>query len=259
MKKLILAAFVLIVSYSGFAQTATDFTCNDCQGASHNLFSELNAGKVIILDWVMPCGACAGPSTTAYNLATGYNMTQPGRVFLYMIDDYANTSCLTLNGWANSILVPQNSYSLRFSNPAIDMLDYGTVGMPKVVVVGGTNHTVFYNANNTVNAQAMQNAIDAALLATGIDEQTTLLSELTVFPNPADQAAEIVFSMMKKEEVKIELFNLEGKKLQDVYSGELLAGESRVSVKTGRLAAAMYLVKVSGGGKSRFINLMVSH
>jgi len=259
MKKLLTGLLFTMGALSGFAQTATNFNCADCQSVSHDLFSELDAGKVIVLDWVMPCGACSGPSVSAYDVVTGFQTTNPGRVFLYMVDDVANTICSTLNGWAVSAGVPQNAYSIRFSNAAINMLDYGTAGMPKVVIVGGSNHTVFYNANNTVNTAAMQNAINAALLSTSIDEKNNPLSELTVFPNPSDTAAEIAFRLTKKSTVKIELFNLQGKKVQDVNAGELLAGAHKVDVKTIKLSAGMYLVKVSSEGKSRFINLVVSH
>ncbi len=260
MKKLILLISMVATSAIAYAQTATNFTCNDCSGVSHDLFTELDAGKIIVLDWVMPCGACAGPSLTAYNVVGSFQSSHPGSVFLYMADDFANTVCSSLNGWANSIGVPQNAYSLRFSNPAIDMLDYGSIGMPKIVVVGGgVNHTVFYNSNNTVNASALQAAINLALTSTGINEQNNPLSILNIYPNPADKSAEIKFVLNQPATVTIELFNLQGKRLQDIFSGPMIAGENKVEVNTAKLAAATYLVKLTGDGKTRFINLLVSH
>lgn len=257
MKKIILAILLLCSSQVMIAQTATNFTCNDCAGLSHDLFTELDAGKVIVIAWVMPCGACAGPALTAYNAVTGYQTSNPGKVFLYIADDYGNTSCLTINGWANSVNIPQNAHSLRFSNAAIDMTDYGTTGMPKVIVIGGSSHTVFYNANNTVNAAAMQNAIDMAITATGINENTASLNNLNVFPNPSDKSSEIQFHLAKSSSVSIELFNLEGKKLNQLFSGEMAAGENKVGVSTSELAVGMYLVKLNYDGKSRFVNLVV--
>src|SRR6187455_3648496 len=161
MKKVLTFLVMLIGLGSLQAQTATNFTCNDCSGVSHDLFTELDAGKVIVLIWVMPCGACSGPSATCYNTVDAYQASNPGRVFLYMADDVANSSCASINNWANGNGAPQNAYSLRFSNADIDMSDYGSAGMPKIVVLGGTSHTVFYNVNNAVNATALQSAIDA--------------------------------------------------------------------------------------------------
>ena len=49
--KILLLMFVTNIS---FAQpTATDFTTDDCDGVSHNLFDELNDGNVIVISWVM--------------------------------------------------------------------------------------------------------------------------------------------------------------------------------------------------------------
>src|SRR5688572_1006830 len=108
MKKLLFLLLIAISWLPVSAQVATNFTCNDCSGNLHNLFSELDAGKVIVLDWVMPCGGCTAPSQTAHNIVQGFQSTNPNQVLFYMVDDYANTSCSSLNGWANSIGIPQS-------------------------------------------------------------------------------------------------------------------------------------------------------
>ena len=241
------------------AQTATNFTCNDCSGTSHDLFTELDAGKVIVLVWVMPCGACVTPSVTSYNVVDSYQASHPGRVYLYMADDVANSLCSAINGWANGIGVPQNAHSFRFSNADIDMSDYGSAGMPKIVVLGGTTHTVFYNVNNSVNATALQNAVDAALSSTGLNELSLLISELNIYPNPADDKSMIHFMLAKPSPVNIELFNMEGKLLQQVYSGKMDQGKQEVVVNTARVPAGLYLVKFTSDGKSNYMNMAVVH
>lgn len=259
MKKLLILLAFVSVTVTVTAQTATNFTCNDCSGVSHDLFTELNAGKVIVLAWVMPCGACSGPALTAYNAVTSYQTSNPGQVFFYMVDDYANTVCASLNGWANSAGIPQNAHSLRFSNASINMLDYGATGMPKIIVLGGVNHTVFYNANNTVNPNSLQNAITLALSSTGVNEQNSDLAALNVYPNPADKTTEIKFNLAKISTVDIELFNLEGKRMEEVFSGQLPVGENKMSINTAPLAAGTYLIKMTSEGTNRFINMVVSH
>ncbi len=259
MKKILLVLLLISISSALLAQTATNFNCNDCSGVAHDLFTELDAGKVIVITWVMPCGACSGPALTAYNTVDSYQLANPGRVFFYLADDVGNTSCLTMNGWANSMSIPQNAYSLRFSNAAIDMTDYGTAGMPKVVIIGGSSHTVFYNANNSVNAFAMQNAINLALSATGINENNNTISGLNIFPNPADKSSEIKFNLTKSISMNIDLFNLEGKKIESVFSGEMQSGGNSIVVNTSSLLSGMYLVKLNGDGYSSFMNLVVAH
>src|SRR4051812_49233225 len=104
MKKILYSILLLPVT-SLFAQTAPDFTAIDCDGTSHNLYSELNTGKVIVLNWVMPCSMCIGGSAGAYNTVQGYASSNPGVVLHYLLDDNGGTACSTLQSWAvtNSI------------------------------------------------------------------------------------------------------------------------------------------------------------
>jgi hypothetical protein len=259
MKKTLLSSFFMMTIFlASFAQTATDFTVNDCSGNSHNLFSELNAGKVVVLCWVMPCGSCTGPALTTYNVVQSYQSSDPNRVFYYMVDDYANTTCSSLNSWANSISVPQSAFSLRFSNAAINMMDYGSTGMPKIVVVGGTDHTVFYNANNSVSSPALQSAINSALSATNVAGPNATATSINVFPNPLKAAGEIKVNIAKSSDVTLELYNLEGKLLQNLYSGRMNPGENKVEFNAANYAQGMYLVKLSVDGKNKFLNLVVA-
>jgi hypothetical protein len=139
------------------------------------------------------------------------------------------------------------------------MDDYGSQGMPKIVVLGGSNHTVFYNVNNTVNATALNNAISAALSSTGIEEQESLFSSLSVYPNPSDDKAVVEFTLAKSSVVDMQLFNMEGKLLQQLHSGRMSQGANNKIINTARLASGLYLVKLTSDKNNRFINLLVTH
>lgn len=257
MKRNLLATFLLLSSVFATAQTATNFTCNDCAGNSHTLFSELDAGKVVVICWVMPCGACTGPALTDYNVVNSYQTSNPNTVFLYLVDDYANTSCTSLNSWANTNGISATPNSLRFSNSAIDMMDYGSTGMPKTVVIGGPNHTVFYNANNSVNVTALQNAINSAISATGINAPAAGLSSLNVYPSPARDRIEVKVGMAKSSQVQIQLFGMDGNLVREIYNGKLDAGEQTIPYNSATLSAGTYLLKFSDGTSNQFTNVVV--
>ena len=70
------------------AQTATDFTADDCNGTSHNLYSELDDGNVVVLCWVMPCGPWFLGAEYAQNAVQSFNISHPGKVKYYIVDDY---------------------------------------------------------------------------------------------------------------------------------------------------------------------------
>jgi hypothetical protein len=240
------------------AQTATNFTCNDCSGVSHNLFNELDSGKVIVLVWVMPCGACSGPATTAYNTVQGFQSAYPNRVYYYLVDDYANTTCSALSSWANGLGLTQNAWSIRFSNASINMMNYGSTGMPKVVVVGGANHLVYYNANNSINQSTLQNAITSALTSTGLAE-TSEQSSLTVFPNPVSSTVNLSYSLNRSDLITISLVDLQGKTIAQLLNSNQAAGKNHFSFSTHDIPDGSYLLKVSAGTDEFIRTITVRH
>lgn len=259
--KLKLLQLFLILSLGAVqlkAQTAIDFTCNDCSGVSHNLFNELDSGKVIVLVWVMPCGACSGPATTAYSTVQGFQSAYPNRVFYYLVDDYANTTCSALNSWANGLGVTQNAWSMRFSNASINMMDYGSTGMPKVVVVGGAGHSVYYNANNSISQTALQNAITTALTSTGLAE-TLESTGLTVFPNPASSIINLSYTLNRTVPITISLMDLQGKTIAQLLKTHQAAGKNDFSFSTQDIPDGSYIVKVNDGTEEFVRSIAVRH
>lgn len=255
MKKTLLTAFAGLALTIGFSQTtATNWTVNDCASSSHTLFNELDAGKVVVITWVMPCGACIAPAQTASNTVSG--MGNPNVVF-YLCDDYGTTSCSTINSWAAT----NNITATKFSNAAIKMTDYGSTGMPKTVVLGGgTCRNVFYNVNGTVSSSALTTAINNALSpCTGVIENNTINMELSVFPNPANSSSKISYSLESSSDVKIELFNLMGEKTKLIFSGNQSAGEHTLDVDCAKLSNGIYFVKLAAGKIEKTIILSVVH
>jgi len=239
-----------------FAQTtATDFTATDCDGTTINLFSELNSGKVIVMCWVMPCGACQGPGLTTMNVVNSYMSSNPHTVYMYVIDDYANTTCALLENWKNNIgLVGPNT----FSDASIDMADYGTIGMPKIVVVAGGAHTIFYNVNDLVNPGDLQAGINAALQVIGVNEQDAFASSLSVSPNPSTEKSELKFSLAQNAQVEITLYDMRGSLVKEIFQGKLLQGKNNIGFSTSGIAPGTYLLKLSNGSKSNYLNLVIA-
>jgi hypothetical protein len=258
MKNTLFITLAFLLFQASYAQTATNFTCNDCSGVSHDLFTELDAGKVIVICWVMPCGSCVGPSLTTSNVVKSFNETHPGKVFMYLVDDFANTNCTSLNSWANGNNI--NNATL-FSNSAIDMMDYGSTGMPKVVVVGDVNHQVFYNANNSVNATALQSAINTAINATttGMFEDKSEFSSVSFFPNPSNTSSSVTFALKETSNIQVEIHNQTGQLVSAQSFTNLQAGENKIELNTAVLSNGLYFLKLSDGARSKTIKVAVIH
>lgn len=84
MKKIIFTltiALMFVATISKAQTTASDFTATDCSSMSHNLYTELNAGKVVVISWVMPCSACVGGATAASNAVQSFATSHPAWLF----------------------------------------------------------------------------------------------------------------------------------------------------------------------------------
>jgi hypothetical protein len=259
MKKLIFTLLFALSGFGGIAQTAVNFTCNDCAGNPHDLFTELDAGKVVVISWVMPCASCIGPTLTASNIVQSYSGSNPGQVVLYVVDDYANTNCTATNGWCTSNGITPTA---TFSNATINMLDYNTTpGMPKIVVLGGgTSHSIFFNEVNAAagNANAMQAAIDSAL-ATGVKESVSLISNSSLYPNPSSSEAHLNLTLAAQRDVQISIVNELGQTVSSVFSGTMQPGENTVRLDVAELANGLYFVEVRIAEETRSLKLEVNH
>lgn len=259
MKTKLLTLALALGSLTMSAQNAVDFTADDCAGNSHNLFSELNSGKVIVISWVMPCAGCIPASQTAYGVVQSYAVSNPGQVLMYVVDDYGNTACNTLNNWVNTNSMPNVT---TFSNAAIDMTAYGGVGMPKIIVIGGGyGHELYFNENNIPadDSVGIANAIDSALVdATGITNPANTSSSISLFPNPSTNASVLTITSAQPSKATVEVYNTLGEKVLSVFDGTLQQGENRLNINTEGLAAGSYFVRISEGEMIREERLTVA-
>lgn len=163
--------------------TALDFTADDCSGTSHNLFSELDAGNTIILEFVMMgCQPCV---TAAQSLTDNVlpNVSDPSRVKLYSIGFSNSVTCTQINSWAST-----NGFTHTvFAGMSAQTTHYGGMGMPTIAVVGGgSTHAVYYSEQGHSNSDnpAILAAIEASLNdAVGVEEVN--VTQVGVSPNPA--------------------------------------------------------------------------
>ena len=240
MKKILLFLFGWFCFFSINAQTAVDFQVPDCSGNTYHFYSELDAGKVVVIGWTMPCGSCVLPLKTTYNVVQSYETTFPGKVQMLLADDYANTNCSSINLWANSNGL---SNTIRFSSAAIKMADYGSNGMPKVVVVAGDNRRVYYNANDAVDYVALKEAIDQAIsVITSQKENSLAPLDMLVVPNPARQETTVRLNLQKDAVVSLQVVDQEGKLVIKQKQYNIKAGFQEIKIDLRDLQAGVYQV-----------------
>lgn len=256
MKNLILL-LLFVLNYTVYSQNnATDFTTEDCNGVMHNLFDSLDAGNVIVISWVMPCGPCATYTLPAYNAVQTFSSTHPGIVDFYLVDDYANTPCSSITNWATNYNMPIHT---AFSSPAINMLDYGSLGMPKVIVLGGGGHTVFYNENDDkINYAAVEMAINNALTPSFVSNISN--SPMYVFPNPASKTLNISLTEDKFINLKtVDITNIYGKAIESYSFENLQYALDNLKIDISHLHNGTYFLSFSSEKNKTVTKFVVLH
>jgi len=184
MKKILFTtAAIFFILFSGKSQTtAMDFTQADCYGADHHLFPELDAGNVIILEYMMlNCAPCVTATTAMEELVKPYDLSHPGRVHIYSFAFLNSYTCEQIIQWERDF----NFNHPAFSEGEAQVSYYGGMGMPTLVVVGTNEHNVFYKSigYTTEVDDLIRQALDSALLynPTGVDENI-LSGKFLVYP-----------------------------------------------------------------------------
>lgn len=242
-------AIVLVscVIYSYGQTTATDFTVSNCDGETYNLFEDLDAGKVVVITWIMPCAPCISPTVSAFVETQSYD---PEKVKFLLVDDYANTSCSQLQTWASNYQMGDVDV---FSTPQISMSDYGGDGMPKAVVVGCNSHKVYFNRNFDINnsTDGLSEAIDLALseCANGVDvEDVESYQQSQVYPNPAHDR--IVISSDKNKRLSFSIVNALGEVVVEEEDFE-----SGFQLDISHLPIGNYFINIRGEDSHSFTKL----
>ena len=143
------------------------------------------------------------------------------------------------------------------------MSDYGSDGMPKVVVLGGPAHTVFYNAKAPdITQEGIRNGISAAIAA---GSPATAFSapdlrsvrQLKLYPNPARYSAVLDLEISRGTDLSVVIVNSAGETVREVFGGRLEPGIHAISFNTGSLQAGLFFVVVSDKSSERRLRLLV--
>jgi len=228
-----------------FAHTAPNFSLKDCNNADHDLYTDINAGKVVVIVWVMPCGACALPTLTTSGVVKDIDKNYPGKVKLYIIDDFGDTECSSLRGWLKNYSISYTAtYVVVGSSPDIPMTNYGAIGMPKIIAVGGGEKNIIYNSENDVDAFVLRDKI--------VEQLSTSSVEITsdtprVSPNPVNDIVTIHMPDFSAESI-IVIHNARGEEVMTRFNAQ---SGGDVSLNTADLPSGLYAVCITVGGMTR--------
>lgn len=94
---------------------------------------------------------------------------------------------------------------------------------------------------------------------TGLNENKTNITAVSLSPNPSDAAATVAFSMAEPGNALISVFDLTGREISSPFSMQLSSGKQQTVINTQEYAPGIYIVQVTVNGQSVKSRLVVTH
>lgn len=246
-----------MLSMSSFGQVgtaATNFSVTDLDGGTHNLYSLLNTGYVVILDcsatW---CGPCWGFHNTHYLLdiheTYGPDGTNQVRVIFYEADGSTTLADLQgSTGGTQGDWLTGSTYPFINESPiTLSGAKYWPLGFPTINVISPSDKMIkadlwdTYVTPGSTLADIVDVFDDYFAVFQSIDENT--VGNLAIYPNPANQSATISFESVSGSNATIQIYSVLGE-LMDTYSTPVTSGNNQVNIDLSGLASGQYVATV---------------
>lgn len=262
MKKILLIIGIIVSSsIVTNAQTtdALDFTMTDCGGSTHSLFADyLDSNEVVIMEFFMLCSSCATTGQRLDPMYMGLTAQYPGMVNFFAIAYNNSYSCSTVNTWRNT----NTPNAIASDSGATQVSWYGGMGMPTVVVVGGTNHQVLYdnmnNASPWVDTTEIKTAIDNFFATLDVEDANNNI-QFSAYPNPTTNVLNVDLNLITQSQTTIELVDLTGKIVKGISNSMLSSGKHLFQVETSDLSNGIYFISVNSNGKRSQYKISIKH
>jgi hypothetical protein len=252
-------ALLLTASYGVAQTTAMDFNTTDCNGNPVHLFSDLDAGKAVVLFYYMPsCGSCPPPASKIQMMANNINATYPGMVKAYAFPYNNTTNCTYSSSWVSSNSLPLYA---PMDSGAASVAYYGGFGMPSIVLLGGSDHRVMFFTKSWANSDTteMRDSILNLLTATAIQTANEAVNAFQVYPNPASDQITVSLELKESGDLKVEIMDVAGRLVATLMDEKQNEGALNRQFNTAGIAAGNYWVRASINGKTSTQKLDILH
>lgn len=250
--------FVILISK---AQTPMQIDGLDCNGTSHDMFSELDAGKAVVVFFFMNnCSSCPPVAKKVQAMVNNILVDHPDMVKGYVMPFNNTTTCTATANWVvnNSL-----SFYAPYDSGSIQVAHYGGFGMPTVVLLGGKapNQRVLFSTLSfaTSDTTIMRDSILALLSTTAIHDIPATVNSINLFPNPSVDNVNIEIDLNEQSNVAIDIVDITGKKVSHLYDNTKATGLIQQPYYTTQLSNGLYLVQFTVNGKTVTRKLNVTH
>jgi len=273
-RKLRHTLFIFILSVSlAFAQhTAPDFTVTDFEGETHQLYADyLHQGKTVVIDFFFvdcpPCKLLHPYMQTLYqDWGAGENDVQFIGLTVRPSDSDIKLTIHSFSHPSDYPMVSADGGSIEAATPYLEHNFGEFTGTPAIAIIAPDGSLRFDISG--FGGQATADAIDEAIRDTGalppsevtsVDTAPDLFEELLITPNPAKDFATINFTLNESAEVNIQVYNVIGQSVMEVFDGTQYPGYHQIEVDAAKLRPGIYFVRVMANDEVRTMRFAKSY
>ncbi len=188
----------------------------------------------------------AGTWTAPFPTTTHYAAPQAGNFVVGVVEQTAPIAATTGTGAAGTTYV-------KIFNWTAPVAGTGTVSFWAVLnAVNGNNNEDSGDHWNTIHQ-----VVNEWPAATGIDEAAVASLNLSVFPNPANENIHLTYTLSKRSEVSVKIFDVNGRVVSDLLNEMQSEGEQRLDSNTSALSKGVYIVMLNVDGNRSTQRLVV--
>lgn len=123
------------------------------------------------------------------------------------------------------------------------------INLPNVPVLDLTFHAPARTLAAATYGRSMYKATLPLPTSTG---SPALIGEVVIAPNPFKRRATISFTVFEKQNARLDVFDLSGKRIKTLFAGEMAAGAHLFELDMKEHGAGIYMVKMEGKGGNGF-------
>lgn len=144
---------------------------------------------------------------------------------------------------------PMTTYHWKFTDT-----DSLTEQTPEFTFAQNGTYLVTLTVTNANGCKASVSKT-VTIIATGISEVFQQLHRVQVYPNPANEKAMVSYLLDRESDVRIELFDLQGRLMEVVLDAKEQQGDQQAAIRLGAYSKGIYLVRISINGVSGTIRI----
>ncbi len=94
------------------------------------------------------------------------------------------------------------------------------------------------------------------LFSVGVEE--TFITDLNIYPNPAQTFTHIEFSLFASSDVAIQVYDISGRLVKTIHAGKLSSGTNKIKIDTQSLTNGTYFVNITANGMNKIAKLVIT-